>query len=456
MIANETPTLLLMAEYTGTLAAARCISKHGGSVTIATPNMLAPARWSKAVQRVVSCPDLDAGPTRVVEWLLAFGTANSRHVLYPTSDEMAWLLAHFREQLRPHFHLYSPPAETLRTLLDKRRLHEAAARVGLGSPRTWHPQEESELAAILRQAGACLIKPRTQTFFNTHAKGELASTLPQLTRLWRQYLRMGYAAEVTGEIDDVGFPMIQEYLPQASRSVVSISGFAIRSGQIIDTRASRKVLQMPAQAGVGLCFESADVDPVLVEKLSALCHSIGYHGVFEAEFIRHDGQDLLIDFNPRYFAQVGFDIARGMHLPWLAQLCATGSEDRACDFTQARAPAARPTYFAHGFNLRWNLLAGALLGTISRPQGRRWRDWLAARPDRYVDAIADANDPAPGLISAAATIWDSIRHPRAFWRRVRAAPSDPEHAPRSPAGMLSYRFGITLLSALALWLVVAD
>lgn len=456
MIANETPTLLLMAEYTGTLAAARCISAHGASVTIATSTLFAPSRWSRAVTRTVSCPDFASGPTPVVEWLLAFGASNTKHVLYPTSDEMAWLLAHFREELSPHFHLYSPQAETLRTLLDKRRLHEAAARAGIASPRTWHPQQESELAGILQETGACLIKPRTQTFFSTHAKGELAGSLQQLTHLWRRYRRMAYADEITGEIDDVGFPMIQEYLPQASRSVVSISGFAIRSGQIIDTRASRKVLQMPAQAGVGLCFETADVDQALIQKLSQLCRDIGYYGVFEAEFIRHDGQDLLIDFNPRYFAQVGFDIARGMHLPWLAQLCATGSENLATGFVEARALAARPSYFAHGFALRWNLLAGMLLGKITREQRRQWRGWLAARPERYADAIADVNDRAPGLVSAAATVWDSLRHPRAFWRRVRAAPPDPEIAPRGPLGMLSYQFGITLLGALALWLVMAD
>jgi predicted ATP-grasp superfamily ATP-dependent carboligase len=430
MIAGRTPALLLMAEYNGTLAAARCLSGHGTPVTIATSSVLAPSRWSNAVGRVESCPDFGEGPDRLAEWLVAYGASNPRHVLYPTCDEMAWLLAHHHSQLSQHFYMYSPQGETLRTLLDKRHLYDAAAAAGLATPRTWHPHSEQELAGILEQVGAVLVKPRSQTFFKTHAKGGHAASLSELTRLWKEYRDSGYAAEVTREIGDLDFPMIQEYLPEAAGAVTSISGFAIRSGRIIDSRASKKVLQFPPRAGVGLCFESAGVDPVLLERLAALCRNIGYHGVFEAEFIRHDGRDLLIDFNPRYFGQVGFDIARGMQLPWLAQLCATGNEKAAERFVRLSAASPGPSYYADSLALRWHLSIGALFGTVSATERRKWLAWLAARPDSFADAVLHSGDTVPGLVAAAGKLWYALRHPRGFWRSRYTAP----HADLRTAG----------------------
>jgi predicted ATP-grasp superfamily ATP-dependent carboligase len=420
MKTRKTPALLLMAEYNGTLAAARCLSDHGTPVTVATSKLLAPSRWSNAVVRVESCPGFEEGPTRLAEWLVEFGSRNEKHVLYPTCDEMAWLLAHFHPELDKHFHLYSPRGATLRTLLDKRHLYEAAASVGLHTPRTWHVQDESGLAEILEQVEACIVKPRSQTFYRTHAKGGHATTLPQLSQLWRDYRASGYAAEVTHEMADLEYPMIQEYLPEAASAVVSISGFAVRSGAIIDTLASCKILQVPPEAGVGLCFESADADPQLVTLLAALCHSIGYHGVFEAEFIKHDGRDLLIDFNPRYFGQVGFDIARGMQLPWLAQLCATGKERAAIKYAGKRSRAPKPSYYADSGALRWHLFTGAVFGKVSAAERRKWLSWLASRPDRFVDAVLHPADRIPALVAWAGQLWRSIRHPRGFWRAVRA------------------------------------
>src|SRR5690606_37448956 len=72
MNVTHAPALLLMAEYNGTLAAARCLARHGSRITVATDNILAPARWSKSVSRVESCPSFGAGPTAIAEWLIRY------------------------------------------------------------------------------------------------------------------------------------------------------------------------------------------------------------------------------------------------------------------------------------------------------------------------------------------------------------------------------------------------
>lgn len=429
MIARTTPALLLMAEYNCTLAAARCLAEHGTPVTIASSTFLAPSRWSNAVTNVVSCPDFSVGPAALSQWLLTYGRLHEKTVLYPTCDEMAWLIAYYQRKLSPWFYLYTPEHSALRTLLDKRRLHDAATAVGLETPRTWYPRSENELAGILAQAPTLIVKPRSsQTFSSLRHKGQLVSDLEELKAHWHRYGESDYAEEVVRDTSDIGMPMVQEYLPLAADEVWSISGFALRSGRIIDTRASRKLLQLPRRAGVGLCFEGADPDPRLVKLLSRLCRSIRYFGVFEAEFVTHEGRALLIDFNPRYFGQVQFDIARGMQLPWLAQLCATGHSKEAAKFAVASARADAPTYYADSRALKWHLFTGALFGAVTSRERAHWLRWLHRRPERFVDAVVAPRDRGPALAAAIHRFWRSLRHPRAFWRSVRSdATLPPPH-----------------------------
>ena len=146
---------------------------------------------------------------------------------------------------------------------------------------------------------------------------------------------------------------------------------------------------------------------------------MGYYGVFEAEFAEHGGRQLLIDFNPRYFGQMGFDIARGMPLPWLAQLCATGREDEARQFAQHRPATYQEHYSADGLALRWHLAIGGLLGAITGKERRRWKQWLTARPDHYFDAIASRDDKGPAIASMIGRLWNTLKHPRAYWRSLR-------------------------------------
>ena len=54
------PVLLTVASYYGTLAAARCLGRHGISVTVADPGYFAPASWSRFATRRLQCPALDS------------------------------------------------------------------------------------------------------------------------------------------------------------------------------------------------------------------------------------------------------------------------------------------------------------------------------------------------------------------------------------------------------------
>src|SRR5438132_1400690 len=124
------PALLSDATWYGTLAAARDLGSRGVPITLASDAFFAPARWSRFAKRTVSCP-----PTRdtdlYFEWLRAFGKRRPGHVLYPTSDDAAWLVASHRESLASDFRLFAPPIDGLARLLDKVRLAQEARAVGV-------------------------------------------------------------------------------------------------------------------------------------------------------------------------------------------------------------------------------------------------------------------------------------------------------------------------------------
>src|ERR671915_142673 len=100
------PVLLCNANFYGTLAAVRCYGRLGIPITVADSTKLAHAQWSKFVSRRERAP-LEGDADALLSWLFAFGRQYPGHVLYPTNDEMAWLLAYHQERLAGLYRMYS-------------------------------------------------------------------------------------------------------------------------------------------------------------------------------------------------------------------------------------------------------------------------------------------------------------------------------------------------------------
>src|SRR5207244_9422236 len=110
----------------------------------------------------------------------------------------------------------------------------------------------------------------------------------------------------------------------------------------------------------------------------ALCKKIGYHGAFESEFIADGDKRLLIDFNPRFYSQMGFDIARGLPLPMLVLWAAQGDREQLdAELEKARAwSASGDEVYCHKTMLDLVLTLQGLSGQMTRDDVRHWRDWV--------------------------------------------------------------------------------
>jgi predicted ATP-grasp superfamily ATP-dependent carboligase len=415
--ASSVPALLTRTHFMGSLAAARCLAAHGVPVVAATEERLAPATWSRHVARRVRCPAVGADPKPYLEWLLAFGEREPGMVLYPASDDLAWLVARHADELSRSYLLFTPSADTMRTLLDKRALYEAASAAGIDVPATWYPRTEGELRTIAKQRLPLVLKPRSQVFAPHGDKGGLARTEGELVGIFRALDQAGCRPRAGIDVPGNDYPMVQEYLHGAAQGVVSVSGFVDRSGELLAARAARKVLQQASGLGVGVCCEAAPLPEDVVARLSAMFRAVGYFGVVEVELVYQGERRVLIDLNPRYFGQMGFDVARGSELPWLAHLSALGREDEACRAARAPQPPS-PRVYRHGIVLGFRLASAGLLGALSRDDLRRWRRWLAEHRADAVDATLSLEDPGPAVAASLDVVWGAVRHARSFLRSL--------------------------------------
>ncbi|WP_044592979.1 hypothetical protein [Bradyrhizobium sp. LTSPM299] len=412
-ILTSAPVLLADATWCGTLAAARDLGARGVKVTLASESWIAPARWSRYVSQTVKCPSTkDAA--RFLAWLVRFGAERPGYVLYPTSDEVAWLIAAHSKVLARCYRLYTPPIDSLIGLLDKARLAELAREAGLDGPASFVPQNES----CVERSGEKLsfpvyVKPRAQVFGREVGKGRRVDKPADLLPCWKAQRRQAtYDAEILNQVRDIDLPMLQTYAC-GTGNIYTVDGFVNETGELYASLACVKLLQRPRGSGPGLIFEHAEIDEAIDRRLRSLFQSAGYYGIFDAEFLQCGDQRLLIDVNPRFYNHMAFEIDRGLPLPWLAYLAATGHRNELeQELSRAREARVRKDAYLHRLPTVLLLAAQRLTRSMSAEDQLRWRRWISDRGGSATDPMRTLNDPNPAVAEFALEAFRFVRHPR--------------------------------------------
>ncbi|GAC1397076.1 MAG: hypothetical protein NVSMB52_10750 [Chloroflexota bacterium] len=416
------PVLLTFAGYLGTLAAARCLGSLGAPVTVADAQTLVPGKWSRYVSRRET-PPASHSMEQFLRWLLDFGARYEGHVLYPTSDDMAWLIAQYRDSLAANYRLYSPSLDCIRTLLDKECLYQVATHAGLAAPDTYYPKDDGSLrAAAERVQYPALIKPLTQVTVQWGNKGAVVHSAQELLDTYDQLRGLGSLSDEDPASGLLAWPMIQRYYPHATQDIYELSGFVDESGQHFDFRASRKILQYPASLGVGICFEAAPVQPDLCAGIIRMCRAVKYYGVFNAELIytRESGY-MLIAFNPRYYNEMRFEINRGMPLPEFMYFAALGRFDEMREAilrSKQHLGLNDDHVVIHSFRFFLMLLAKGLTGKWHIREVRKWVHWYQDHNRKRYDLVGWRGDPLPGLVDVIDGLKTYGRNPKHFIRSM--------------------------------------
>ncbi|MBX7116364.1 MAG: carbamoyl-phosphate synthase [Myxococcaceae bacterium] len=418
------PVLLTRADYLGTLAAARALGAAGITVWVADHHTLATTRWSRHVSRALRCPDLERQPMVFLRWLLDNGARHPGAVLCATSDDLAWLMATHREALLKSYRLCLPPFSSVYALLNKWKLYEHCVALHIDVPRTFLASGP-EATTRIRQVASypVIVKPQTQAFLQPHQKGRLAAGPEELAPALADFQHStAYAQMVLHQDPRAAAPVVQEFITGAVGGVYNLSGFIDRTGELFVVEASRKLLQWPLRLGVGLCFEEVDVMPQLARAVAKLCRVVGYYGAFEVEFVPSGHRHMLIDFNPRFFGQMGFDVSRGLNLPMLVYLAAAGHPHElqaAVGAAQRQVRHARARVYCNRVELEVVLSLLRMAGRLEEREYRKWRQWLRQHRNEQTDPLIDGDDWLPAALGGLAAVLARVAHPRSTWRAAR-------------------------------------
>jgi D-aspartate ligase len=409
--------VLTMGDFLGTLAAARDLGRHGIPVVLADAQPDTLTANSRYVTRSVSCPGLDT-PDAWVRWLLEFGRREPGYVLYGTSDKVCWLLDQHHDALRRFFYLYQPEPGRLYGIMNKKRLHARCEALGIDQPAQWTPEQALSDPAAL--AYPVLVKPKTHAGTRFVPKGVLAASPAELRAVIEQFgQKFSYSTEMLAQDPALAEVMVQAFHPEAAEHIYSLCGFYAPEEDIYLLRACQKVLQHPLRIGLGLCFESRPVQQDLARQLRRLMDVLGYRGAFEVEFIHLAAENrfLLIDFNTRFYGQMGFEIARGLPVPRLCYLAAVGDSAGLRQLAvEAQAFDGQARWcFRNAWMLKLFVTTHWLGGNLTRRERREWLDW--ARNSPCDDPVFAADDPAPARIFRRQTLNELLRHPRSTLRR---------------------------------------
>ena len=371
---NGYRVLLTDGQERATLAACRMLGRAGYEVVVAASEHPAPAHWSRACAERLSVVDPRRDPARFTAELESLASGRGVDVLLPGSDATLLALAGHADPAGASIWSKLPPPDAIGRALDKVALIECAERVGHPGPPTAVCGDVGEAIAAAEAFGyPVVLKPRRSVAEHDGSLIQRPSVLvPDTATLERL-------------APEFGTPCLVQCREEGS--IVSLGGVAA-GGRLLAGVASRYLRTWPSGAGSACYSETIPFTPELKETAAAFVAGLGWEGIFELEFLRRSGGELVpIDFNPRIYGSLALAGLSGVPLATIW-----------CDWVRGVAP---PSLFASpGFRYRWDdgdvrnavgaLLRGELGEAASIMRPRR----------RTVHAYLWASDPLPAVARA--------------------------------------------------------
>lgn len=381
--------VVIGGDYQG-LGIARSLGRHGVAVCVLDDERSV-ARASRHVQRFVRVKDLRDEQSALDELTAAasrFGLAG--WVLFPTRDETVCALARHRDDLTTQFRVPTPGWAAVRSCWDKRETYRLAGRLGIPHPRTWVPQDPSDVAAI-DGPGPYVVKPaiKEHFFYATGVKAWRADTQADLTDVVRR------AVDVTG----AGEVIVQELVPGDGEEQYSYCAF-VKQGRAVASMTVRRLRQHPSDFGRASTYVETVYLPELEWPSLEFLRAVDYYGLVELEYKRdrRDGAFKLLDVNARTWGYHSLGTAAGVDFPYLL-------------FADQLGAAAPDNPLTAPAGVRWVRLATDLPNAVRdlAAGNLRVRSYLRTLRGVDTEAVLSAGDPLPWLYELALLPYLAVR-----------------------------------------------
>ncbi len=391
------------------IAVVRSLGRRGVPIVAYAHATFAAGKFSRYIAERRTCPPV-YGSDEFVQWLVEEMTCGHFDLIALTSDYVAFNVMEAFDILGADTGGH-PQADAVRRCLFKDEFASAMECVGFPTPASGTPADLDQAIEIADRIGyPVVLKPRSHVGIGI-TRGAIVNDPDELRRRFHRYEVHGSERVLVRHDEDLGLPLIQEYIGGTDYAVLSVTGCLAPDSTVLAVSHSWKVGGWPDRLGVATRFDKADTPDFADAAVSAVQSVLGA-GIFELEVLVHQptGEHWAIDLNPRAFGQITFDMARGSDLPVLWYESMTGR----------RLPPLRhrtsPTVSS------WHqgvlVLSGALSRIAHGP--RRWQaatDLARRFRTPHVGSVADWRDPLPGLLFT----WRFLRHPRSLFRTTRPA-----------------------------------
>jgi predicted ATP-grasp superfamily ATP-dependent carboligase len=270
-----------------------------------------------------------------------------------------------------------PSPDAFEGLMDKARLLNHCAALGIPAPRSFEPDEAIRFLKH-DPAAQVVVKPRRDV-----GGGKGVHFVADADRLAETHESVVAAH---------GASVITEYIPGPTENLRAAHLLFDSESRLIAFFVLRKSRLWPPKVGITTAADSTH-ETALVERLLPLFRNLGWQGPADAE-LKIDDRDReakVIEINPRFSGAIHFPIACGVNMPLLFCRAALG---------ERLEEASRPTYPAGMRYIdlgRW--LAGVAAerrephSSLSATLGRAWGELHGRR----VGSVYEFTDPAPVL-----------------------------------------------------------
>jgi len=312
------PAVVLGGDVTG-LGAARSLGRVGVTVYYFDEEA-AIARYSRYCKKYFLLPRISRHKNELREALLKLQHhSNDGPVIFPASDSYALVVSDLIDELKG-CHVPIARREITEVLIDKRRFYKSLIKGNVPHPTTHFPQDLEDVKAISRTISyPALVRPSSSQLFATlfHKKGFVANSREELLRDFALLSKTG----VDG--------LIQEIVKGPPTNHIFLDGYLDKESKPKALFVRRRLRMWPLLLGnSSLCISICASEVYsLKEMLFKYLRSIGWHGIFSAEFKmdQMNGLFKLLEINARTSAWFNTLSAKcGLNLMFLAYLDAVG------------------------------------------------------------------------------------------------------------------------------------
>ena len=301
--------LLTAAHSIGCLAMARALHARGiPVVVVGPPGSLSFS--SRAVTKGLVAPSSRSEPGAFARFVVEAARAHRVKVVIPLDDTSCMALDGSRGALEKTARLALPNSACLRIAMDKARLTETAARLGVPTPLTRVVAGLDEARAAAADLGyPVVVKPRSSAPHRgvpprLRFKVRFAGGWDSLEGILGRYLTHGRSL------------LLQEYCPGV---LTCLEGFCVE-GTIVAVTQKHSAKTHPLTGLMDVVRTMAPLDSELVAQARRLLEGMRFEGLFNLQFRRspRDGAWRVIDLNPRAGIFVGTVVRAGIDTPYLA------------------------------------------------------------------------------------------------------------------------------------------